>query len=437
MVIFLFLRNVSATMIPSLALPFSVVGTFAVMYLLDYSLDNLSMMALILSVGFVVDDAIVMLENIVRHMEMGKARSGGRARRLARNRLHHRVDDAVAGRRLHPGPLHGRHPGPPVPRIRRHHLRRDSDLRRGVRHAHPHAVQPLPAAASHEAARSWFYRVTEGFFDGMLRMYDHSLRWVLRHRLVTLASFFVVLAATVALFVIVPKGFVPEQDTDQLAVITEATQGTAFQQMSEYQKQVAEIVAEDPDVDSLVATVGGPAASVLGGPNIGQLVVHLKPRSQRKLLVGDIMERLRPQVASVPGVRVYLQNPPVLRIGGQVTKSLYQFTLQSPDKPELYAAAEALEKELDKEPALIDVTSDLQIRYAPSSGHHRPRQSGRAPGQRPGRREYPLRRLRPPLGLHHLLQRQRVQGPARTPAEVSDRPHARCRCSISSRPPGS
>ena len=132
-------------MIPSLALPFSIIGTFAVMYLLDYSLDNLSMMALILSIGFVVDDAIVMLENIVRHMEMGEKPLLAALEGLARNRLHHRLDDAVAGGRVHSGAVHGRHPGTAVQGIRGHHLRGDSDFRRGVGHADADAVQPLPA----------------------------------------------------------------------------------------------------------------------------------------------------------------------------------------------------------------------------------------------------------------------------------------------------
>ena len=145
MVIFLFLRNVSATVIPSLALPFSIIGTFAVMYLLNYSLDNLSMMALILSVGFVVDDAIVMLENIFRHIEMGEKPLGGVADGLARNRLHHRVDDAVAGGRVHSGAVPGRRARPAVPRIRGHHLRGDSDFGRCLGDADAHAVQPLPA----------------------------------------------------------------------------------------------------------------------------------------------------------------------------------------------------------------------------------------------------------------------------------------------------
>jgi HAE1 family hydrophobic/amphiphilic exporter-1 len=361
MVIFLFLRNISATIIPSLALPFSVVGTFAVMYMLGYSLDNLSMMALILAIGFVVDDAIVMLENIVRHMELGRtpmqaALEG--SREIGFTIVSMTISlAAVFIPVLFMGGVLGR-------------LFREfavticaAILISGVVSI---TLTPMMCSrflrSAHESRRSWFYRVTEGFFEAMLRLYDKSLVWVLRRRALTLASFFVVLAATVWLFIVIPKGFVPEQDTDQLAVTTEAVQGTAFVQMSEYQKRVADIVNADPDVESLTATVGGPNASVLGGPNIGQVVAHLRPRSERKHLVGDIIERLRPQFAAIPGVRVYLQNPPVLRIGGQVTKSLYQFTLQSPDKPELYAAAEQLEKELESEPSLLDVTSDIQIR---------------------------------------------------------------------------
>ena len=174
MVIFLFLRNVSATIIPSLALPFSIVGTFAVMYLLNYSLDNLSMMALILSIGFVVDDAIVMLENIVRHIETRRGAAGGGAQRLARNRLHHRLDDAVARGRVHPRALPGRRAGTAVQGIRRHHLRGHPDFGRGLRHPDSHAVQPLPARLAGNTKRGWFlFRVTEYVFSsGMLHAYD-------------------------------------------------------------------------------------------------------------------------------------------------------------------------------------------------------------------------------------------------------------------------
>ena len=161
MVIFLFLRNLSATIIPSLALPFSIVGTFAVMYLLNFSLDNLSMMALILSIGFVVDDAIVMLENIVRHIELGEQPLAGLAQGLGRDRLHHRVHDAVAGGRVHPGAVHGRRAGPAVQGIRHHHLRRHPDFGRGLRHPHAHAVQPVPALGARGEAELVLSRYRE------------------------------------------------------------------------------------------------------------------------------------------------------------------------------------------------------------------------------------------------------------------------------------
>jgi HAE1 family hydrophobic/amphiphilic exporter-1 len=361
MVIFLFLRNGSATLIPTLALPFSVIGTFAVMYLLGYSLDNLSMMALILAVGFVVDDAIVMLENIVRHMEMGKgpmqaALEGSREIGFTIVSMTLSLA-AVFIPVLFMGGVLGR-------------LFREfavticaAILISGVVSV---TLSPMMCSrllrSAQEQRRSWFYRVTEGFFERMLRLYDQTLVWVLRRRLATLVSFFVVLAGTAVLFAGIRKGFIPDQDTDQLSITTEAAQGTSFHQMEEYQAAVSAILNRDPDIDSLVSTVGGPTAAVLGGPNIGQVIVHLKPRSERRLLAGEIIERLRPQLAAVAGVASYLQNPPVLRIGGKLTKSLYQFTLQSPDKTELYDVTEKLERDLARSPALEEVTSDLQTR---------------------------------------------------------------------------
>ena len=360
MVIFLFLRNLSATIIPSLALPFSVIGTFSVMYLLNYSLDNLSMMALILSIGFVVDDAIVMLENIVRHMELGEqplmaALKG--SREIGFTILSMTLSlAAVFIPVLFMGGVLGR-------------LFKEfavticaAILISGVV-----SITLTPMLASRflrspdEQRRSWFYRVTERFFDRMLRVYDRSLQTVLRYRGTTMAISGVVLVATLVMFVKIPKGFIPDQDTDQLLAITEAAQGTSYYQMVDDQKQIAQVVANDPNVDALVSSVGGAGASTLGGPNFGQLVVHLKPRSQRKMLVNDVIQELRPKLAGFAGMKVYLQNPPTIRIGGQVTKSLYQFSLQAPDKQELYAAAGKLEQDVEQIPGLEDVTSDVQI----------------------------------------------------------------------------
>ena len=359
-VIFLFLRNVSATAIPSLALPFSIIGTFAVMYLLDYSLDNLSMMALILGIGFVVDDAIVMLENIVRHMELGlgamEASFKG-SKEIGFTIISMTLSlAAVFIPILFMGGVLGR-------------LFKEFavTITAAILISGLVSVTLTPMLCSrflknpHESSHGWFYRTTEKFFQGMLRMYDNSLQWVLNHRPLTLLTFFIVLAATVWLFIVIPKGFIPEQDTDQLVITTEAEQGTSFDQMSEYQKKVSEAVMQDPAVDSFVTSVGGANAATLGGPNFGQLVIHLKPRVQRGELVGAVIKRLRPVLAEIPGVRVYPQNPPTIRIGGLVTKSLYQYTIQSPNKAELYDTAKKLTEALDAEPSLIDVTSNLLV----------------------------------------------------------------------------
>jgi HAE1 family hydrophobic/amphiphilic exporter-1 len=360
LVIFFFLRNVSATVIPSLALPFSIIGTFAIMYLLDYSLDNLSMMALILSIGFVVDDAIVMLENIVRHMEMGEAPM------LASVKGSHEIGFTIVSMTfslaavfipvLFMGGVLGR-------------LFKEfavticvAILISGVV-----SVTLTPMLCSRflrppgEQRRSWFYRATERFFEGMLHVYEVTLQAALRHRPATMATFLAVLAATAWMFVKIPKGFIPDQDTDQIVAVTEAAQGTSYYQMVEYQKAVAEVFRQDPNVESLVSSVGGATASTLGGPNFGELVVHLKPRSRRKLLVNDVIEELRPKLADFPGMRVYVQNPPTIQLSGQVTKSPYQFSLHAPDKAELYSSAEKLAREIALVPGLQDVTSDLQI----------------------------------------------------------------------------
>ncbi len=207
----------------------------------------------------------------------------------------------------------------------------------------------------------WLFRTTEKFFDAMLRAYDTTLKMVLRHRVFTMATFVIVLAATVWMFMDIPKGFIPDQDTDQISVITEALQGTSYFQMIEYQKQVNTIVRANPNVEALMSTVGGTAATTVGGPNFGQLLVRLKPRAQRREGVNDIMHELQPLLDQVPGMKVYLQNPPTIRIGGQVTKSLYQFSMQSPNKPELFENARKMEAAIAELPGVRDVTSDLAI----------------------------------------------------------------------------
>jgi HAE1 family hydrophobic/amphiphilic exporter-1 len=370
MVIFVFLRNVWATIIPSLALPFSIVGTFTVMYMLDYSLDNLSMMALILSVGFVVDDAIVMLENIYRHVEMGEdpleaSLVGSReigftivsmTLSLAAVFIPVLFMGGVLGRLFREFSvticvailISGVVSVTLTPMLCSRFLK-----------GHKH---PAPGAdGTPQVARSKFYEVTERGFERLLGAYDRTLKIALANRATTAAAGVLVLLGTAGLFVVVPKGFIPDQDTDQIAVTTEAAQGTAYDKLVEYQGRVADIIRQDPNVVALVSTIGGSAASTLGGPNLGQIVVTLKPRGERKELVGDIIERLRPQLAAIPGMRVFMQNPPTIRIGGQVSKSLYQYSMQSPDKDQLYATSRELEKRLQDVPGIQDVTSDLQV----------------------------------------------------------------------------
>jgi hydrophobic/amphiphilic exporter-1 (mainly G- bacteria), HAE1 family len=360
MVIFLFLRNVSATIIPSLALPFSVIGTFAVMYLLSYSLDNLSMMALILSIGFVVDDAIVMLENIVRHIEHGEEPLEAALR--GSGEIGFTIVSmtlslaAVFIPVLFLGGVLGR-------------LFREFAVTITVAILISGLVSvsltPMLCSrflrAAHEEKRGRFYRVTEGFFSGMLRIYDRSLQFVLCHRAAMMASFVLVLAGTLYMFVTIPKGFIPDQDTDQLQIYTEAAQGTSYYQMVDYEREIAGTAAQDPNVDALMASIGGTTASNLGGPNYGQLVIHLKRRSQRALGVNDIIKELRPKLAAIAGVKSYLQNPPTIQIGGQVTKSVYQFSMQTPDRNLLYAEADRLARQVNQLPGVDDVSTDVAV----------------------------------------------------------------------------
>ena len=324
MVIFLFLRNVSATIIPSLALPFSIIGTFAVMYLLDYSLDNLSMMALILSVGFVVDDAIVMLENIVRHIEMGEDRAAGGARRLARDRLHDRVDDAVARRGVHPGAVHGRHPRPAVPRVRGDDLRRDSDLRRRVADADADAVQPLPARPHAQGRRTAAStRASSARSTACCSGYERTLQLVLRHRRVDAGRVRRASASrTGVLFVVVPKGFIPEQDTDQIFVHHRgARRASSFDEMVEHAAAGRRHHPRRiPNVEDVMSFVGARRLAARRS-NIGPH--HRAPEAAQRAQASADADHRRScgrSSPSVPGIKAYraeLADDPHRRPGEQ------------------------------------------------------------------------------------------------------------------------
>ncbi|MCL5269026.1 MAG: efflux RND transporter permease subunit, partial [bacterium] len=343
LVIFAFLRTLSATLIPSLALPMSLIGTFAVMYLFGYSVDNLSMMALILSVGFVVDDAIVMLENIVRHGEMGEGRTEAAlngAREIGFTIVSMTLSLAAVfipvlfmggliGRLLHEFAvtittailISGFISLTLTPMLCSRYLRPE----RQRRHGH-------------------IYAFFEWTFDVMQRAYKWSLEGVLRRGPVMVALFAVLLAATAWLFVTIPKGFLPSEDTGQVFAVTEAAQGASFDDMVRHQRAVARVLLQDPAVESL--------ASSVTGDNAGRIFMRLVPRARRRISVDDFIQRMRPKLAQVPGIRVYMQNLPPIRIGGVLTKSQYQFTLQSPDTATLYHYAPLLEARMRDLPGL-------------------------------------------------------------------------------------
>jgi hydrophobic/amphiphilic exporter-1 (mainly G- bacteria), HAE1 family len=352
LVIFLFLRNVSATIIPSLALPFSIVGTFAVMYVGGYSLDNLSLMALTLSVGFVVDDAIVMLENVVRHMEMGKPRLqaalDGSAEigftiismtlSLAAVFIPVLFMGGVVGRLMHEFAV----------------TIGAAILVSGVVSL---TLTPMLSSrflkAPHDIKHGWFYNFMERGFDAWLRGYSWSLRQTIRFKAVTMLVSAALLVGTVYLFTVIPMGFIPNVDTGQLSGQIETLQGLGFDATVARTKDVMQVLASDPNVMGYTANVGGMGS---------RLNVDLKPREQRALTADQVIEELRPKLARIPGIRVFLTNPPAIRIGGMMTRSQYQYTLQDPDTDELYRSAPRFEAALRGVEGIEDVTSDLQIK---------------------------------------------------------------------------
>jgi HAE1 family hydrophobic/amphiphilic exporter-1 len=353
LVIFLFLRNISATIIPSLALPASIVGTFAVMALMGYSLDNLSLMALTLSVGFVVDDAIVMLENIVRHMEEGAdamtaALAGSKevaftivsmTLSLAAVFIPVLFMGGIVGRLLHEFAV----------------VIGVAILVSGFVSI---SLTPMLSARflkPPKKSHGIVYMAIEGVFNGALRVYSWTLDKAMRFHPVTMLVSLALVGATVWCFQHIPLGFIPSQDTGQLTAQTEGAQGTGFDAMVAHQKAVADIIKADPSVRGFTSTVG------MGALNTGRMSIDLKPRDQRTMSADDVLEELRPKLTGIPGIRVFLQNPPVINIGGRAARAQYQFTLQSGDVDELYRTAPLLEERLRTIPQIADVSSDLQL----------------------------------------------------------------------------
>jgi HAE1 family hydrophobic/amphiphilic exporter-1 len=391
LVIFLFLRNISATIMPSLALPLAIMGTFAMMYLLDYTIDTLSLLALTLSVGFVVDDAIVMLENIVRHMEMGKgalqaALEG--SREVSFTILSMTISLAVVflpvffmpgvfGRLLHEFAV----------------VIISAVVVSGIVSI---TLTPMLSArylhSEHGRRHGRMYNALENVLDMSLRWYGWTLRRALRYRPVIMFAGLLVLVGTGWEFWRIPKGFLPDEDQAEISVSTEANQGISFDAMRDHQDAVNQVLKADPSVVQFFSSV---SASNSAGLNNGRAFLHLKdqearpwtdsptydrlvadvgahsvfarpvrwvrPLFEHRLTIDDIIHELQPKVNRVTGMRVFLQNPPAIRIGGQSTKSLYQFTLSSPDTDELYKDAGLFLTKMRSLPSVTDVTSDLQM----------------------------------------------------------------------------
>jgi len=357
-VIFVFLRNVSATVIPALALPMSILGTFAVMKLLGYSLDNLSLMALTLAVGFVVDDAIVMLENVVRHMEMGKTpmqASIDGAKEVGFTIISMTVSlTAVFIPLLFLEGIIGR-------------LFREFAVTIAVAILISGFISlsltPMLASRFLRAhageTHGRMYQRTEAAYDWVLARYVSSLDWAMRRRRLVMIFSALVLVGTFFLFKLVPKGFIPDQDTGQLSAGTQAAQGISFPEMVRHQQQIAAIVQKDPNVAGVMSSVGGGGGGG-GGGNSGRLLITLKERGDRKP-AQEIADGMRRRLSHIPGINAFVSLPPAIQIGGRSSRSQYQFTLQGADIETLYPAAEKLEGVIRQSELVQDVSSDLEV----------------------------------------------------------------------------
>jgi HAE1 family hydrophobic/amphiphilic exporter-1 len=363
LVIFLFVGSGSATIVPSLALPISVIGTFAAMSVLGYSLNNLTLMALTLSVGFVVDDAIVVLENILRHVEKGERPRDAALRgaseiaftvfsmtlSLAAVFIPVMFMGGIVGRLLHEFAV------TIVAAI----------LVSGVvsltltpmlasRFVRPHRIHK-----DGEIKESRMVRFSNLWFNPLLRAYGATLRVALNHRFIVLLVFFGTLGATAWLFQIAPKDFLPSEDTGQVSISTEGPIDSSFTAMVERQRQLAQIAMADPNVAHVMSSVGSSGSRPT--PNTGSLFLTLKPRSERALSADEVVAEMRTKMAAIPGIKAYPQNPPALRIGGRSSKAAYQYTLQAQDLPTLYAGAKDMLGRIAKIPGVVDATSDMDL----------------------------------------------------------------------------
>jgi HAE1 family hydrophobic/amphiphilic exporter-1 len=355
LVIFLFLRNASATMIPGAAVPFSIIGTFCVMYLLGYSINNLSLMALTLSVGFVVDDAIVMLENIVRHMEMGKSRM--QAALAASREIGFTIVSmtislvavfipvlflaGIVGRLLHEFAV---------------------TIVVAILISGFVSLTLTPMLGSrflkseHESEHGFVYHMLEGGFNALARWYESTLRIALRFHPLTMAVAVAMLVGTIYLFVNMPTGFIPSQDSGFTFGVVVGPQDMSFDSMSQHLRQVASTLQADPNVVLVGAFGGGGGGEAQS--NQGFVFANLKPRSQRRLSVDQFIESLRPRFMAIPGVFTFMQNPPPISVSGQFGTSVYQLTLQSSRLEDIYTWGPQLMAKMQQLPGFVDVNDN-------------------------------------------------------------------------------
>jgi HAE1 family hydrophobic/amphiphilic exporter-1 len=359
LVIFLFLRNVTATIIPALALPVSVIGTFAGMYVLGYSVDNLSLLALTLSVGFVVDDAIVMLENIMRHVENGE-RVMDAAFRGSREIGFTIISITLSLVAVFIPVLFM---GGVVGRVFREFAVTISMtiLISGLVSLTltPMLCSRLLKPPKHGDQQFFLLKYSEAAFDKMRDGYEWGLRKVMIYRGATLAVTILCIIASGVLFVIVPKGFFPSEDTGQIFAFTEGPQDASFQSMADHQKIAAQIIKDDPNVSDVNSFIG--ATGFSPALNNGRLFIQLKPRNERSLNADEVIQELRPKLAQVPGMNTFMQSLQNIQLGGRLAKSAYQYTLQDADTTELYKYSQTMQARIAGAPGFQDVNSDLQL----------------------------------------------------------------------------
>jgi multidrug efflux pump len=359
MVMFLFLRSLAATVIPSVAVPISIVGTFGAMYLLGYSLDNLSLMALTISTGFVVDDAIVMIENIARYIEEGEtplAAALKGSEQIGFTIVSLTVSlIAVLIPLLFMGDIVGR-------------LFREFAVTLSVTILVSAVVSltltPMMCAQilgrDHARAQGRFYRWTEAMFTRSIAFYGRTLTWVLRHQPATLLVTAATLVLTILLYVVVPKGFFPVQDTGVILGISEAPETVSFDRMADRQQALAAVILKDPDVASLTSFIGVDGVNMT--PNNGRIQINLKPRDERDLDASEIIHRLQPKIAEVDGITLYMQPVQDLTVENRVSRTQYQYSLEDADAAELTEWTSKVVERLRRLPELRDVATDQQNR---------------------------------------------------------------------------